>query len=58
VLQFLTKDPNQGVSLLYYDFNNSNQRLQQQKQRAAQNLADLVIPEEAEEVQPLVGLQR
>eukprot|EP00347_Sterkiella_histriomuscorum_P001526 403371695 len=56
VLQFLTKDHKSGVSLLYYDFNNANQRLNQQSKppRVQQNLADLIIPEETEEFPPLL----
>ena len=51
IISFLTKDHKANMSLLFYDFNNANQRLQQKKQRQNQptNLADDVIPEEAED---------
>ena len=41
------------MSLIYYDFNNSNQRIQAKQK---QNLADLIIPEENEDPVVLVGL--
>jgi len=41
ILDYLTKDHKTNMSLLFYDFNNSNQR-----KRQPQNLADVVIPEE------------
>jgi hypothetical protein len=41
------------MSLLFYDFNNSNQRLllnsKKPRQNHPTNLADVVIPEEAED---------
>jgi len=42
------------MSLLFYDFNNANQRILSRKQMHPINLADVVIPEEAEE--PLFGV--
>lgn len=46
VASHLVKEHKSNMSLLYYDFNNTNQR---QLLKQKQNLADLIIPEEAEE---------
>lgn len=54
IINFLTKDHKANMSLLFYDFNNANQRILSRKQMHPLNLADVVIPEEAEE--PLFGV--
>ena len=47
VVDYLTKDHKANMSLLFYDFNNANQR--RLYHNTKQNLADVVIPEEAGE---------
>ncbi len=47
ILDYLTKDHKANMSLLFYDFNNANQRINTKKHPT--NVADSVIPEEANE---------
>jgi hypothetical protein len=49
IIDFLTKDHKANMSLLFYDFNNTNQRIHTKKQAHPTNLADSIIPEEAAE---------
>lgn len=52
IISYLTKDHKANMSLLFYDFNNCNQRIKTKKQaHPSQNIADLVIPEEEAEGQ-------
>lgn len=46
IVNHLTSEHKSNMTLLYYDFNNSNQRLYSKHK---QNLTDFIIPEEAEE---------
>jgi len=46
-INHLTNEPKNNLSLLYYDFNNANQRIQA---KLKQNFTDLIIPEEIEEL--------
>lgn len=57
IISYLTKDHKANMSLLFYDFNNSNQRLKQKQQahHPGQNIADLVIPEEEGDVGDAIG---
>lgn len=50
-MEHLTKEHRTNMSLLYYDFNNANQRMQSKQKH---NLADVVIPEEKEDAEPII----
>jgi hypothetical protein len=50
IIGYLTNDHKANMSLLFYDFNNSNQRIKNKMvaHNVGQNIADSVIPEEVD----------